>query len=421
MSEYNAKLYLLSMLAKKCIVCGKSTFLKRVIELGFHPPADTFVKKDQLLNAQNFYPLNCLLCTYCGHFQNEYFVSGEERYIESNYSYTSSNSPSAMSHWDEFADTVSKHINLEKGDHVIEFGSNDGYLTLQFQKKGAKGTGIDPSPIMSEVARKSGVNAIAGFLGKGTVVKAVKKYGKAKLICGNNVLNHIENLNDAMKAIKSGLKDEGFLVVEVPSLKDTVGKYLFDMIFHEHISTFSVKSIDYLLKKNGLYIAKVKNIPYHGGSLRVYASADKSKYNNAEVKKQIADEERIELFSPQTYKKFMAKITKDKNDLLATLYSLKKQGKRIAAVGGGARSNTLLNFYRLDSTVLEFLTDASKHKIGKFTPGSNIEIKDDNALLTENIDVALITAWNIGRFLTNKIRKVNPKIQFIVPGEKELM
>lgn len=409
------------MLAKKCIVCDKSLNLKRVIELGFHPPADTFVKKDQLLNPQKFYPLNCLLCTNCGHFQNEYFVSGEERYIESNYSYTSSNSPSAMSHWDEFADTVSKFIKLSPSDHVIEFGSNDGYLTLQFQKKKALGTGIDPSPIMTAVAKKSGVNAIQGFVDRNTISIAVKKNGQAKLICGNNVLNHIENLNDAMKAIKSGMRDDGYLVVEVPSLKDTVEKYLFDMIFHEHISTFSVKSIDYLLKKHGLYITKVENIPYHGGSLRVYASAKKSDYDKTEVEKQIASEEKIKLFNPQTYKEFMAKIIKDKNTLLAILYSLKKQGKRIAAVGGGARSNTLLNFYRLDNTVIEFLTDASKHKIGKYTPGSNILIKDDSALYSENIDVALITAWNIGKYLTEKIRKVNNKIQFIVPGEKELM
>ncbi len=409
------------MLAKKCIVCGKSSSLKRVIEMGFHPAADTYIKKGQLLNPQKTYPLNCLLCSNCGHFQNEYFISGEERYIESNYSYTSSNSPSARAHWDEFADTVSKYIKLAPSDHAIEFGSNDGYLTLQFQKKGARATGIDPSPIMTAVANKSGVNAIQGFIGKDTIAKALKKNGQARLICGNNVLNHIENLGDAMKAIKLGLKDGGYLVVEVPSLKDTIEKYLFDMIFHEHISTFSIKSIDFLFRKNGLFITQIEDIPYHGGSMRVYASTKKLAYNSQIVKKHIADEQKSNLFKTDTYKKFMTKIVKDKNELLATLYSLKKSGKKIAAVGAGARSNTLLNFYRLDNTVIEFLTDASRHKIGKFTPGSNIEIKDDNSLYSGDIDVALITAWNIGKYLTEKIRKVNDKIQFIVPGEKELM
>ena len=409
------------MLAKKCIVCNKTSSLKRVIELGFHPPADTFLKKEQLLSPQKNYPLNCLLCTNCGHFQNEYFVSGEERYIENNYSYTSWNSESARNHWGEFCDTVSRYLKLVSSDHVIEFGSNDGFLLKEFQKKGAKVTGIDPSPIMVAEAKKIGVNTIQGFINSNTINKAVKNNGKAKVIMGNNVLNHIENLKDAMAAIKSGLKDTSYFVVEVPSLKDTIEKYLFDMIFHEHISTFSLKSIDYLLRKYGLYITKVEDIGYHGGSMRVYASTKRLDYNQEIVKKHIENEEKVNLFDLETYRKFMAKIVKDKNDILARIYSLKKKGKKIAAVGAGARSNTLLNFYKLDNTVIEFVTDASKHKIDKFTPGSNIQIKSDNSLYSEKIDVALITAWNIGKYLTQKIRKINDKIIFIVPGKKELM
>lgn len=404
----------------KCIVCGKTSSVRRVIEMGFHPLADTFLKKEQLLSSQKIYPLNCLLCKDCGHLQNEIFVSGKERYIESNYSYTSSNSPSAMAHWDEFCETVSNFINLKQDDTVIEFGSNDGYLIKQFQKRGAKVTGIDPSPVVTKIANKNGLYTICGFLSRKAIDTATKKNGKAKLICGNNVLNHIENLNEAISAIKSGLKDDGYLVVEVPSLRETLQKYLFDMIFHEHVSTFSIKSIDFLFRKHGLYITTVENIPYHGGSHRIYASADPKKYNE-DVKKYIEREEKDKLFDESTYGKFMAKIIKDKNEVLAKVYSLKKNGKKIAAVGAGARSNTLLNFYRLDATVIDFVTDASKHKIGKFTPGSNIEIKDDNALSNGNIDVALITAWNIGKYLIQKIKKINDTIEFIVPGEKELL
>src|SRR3989344_708240 len=191
----------------KCIVCGNKN-TRRVIEMGFHPLADTFLARDQLLNPQRLYPLNCLLCQKCGHFQNEIFVPGEERYIESNYSYTSSNSESAMKHWNEFCDTVSEFINLKRNDAVIEFGSNDGYLIKQFQKKGARVIGIDPSPIMVAVANKSGVPTINDFINRSAINKAVKKNGKAKIIMGNNVLNHIEKINEAISAIKSGLKKD---------------------------------------------------------------------------------------------------------------------------------------------------------------------------------------------------------------------
>lgn len=405
---------------KKCIVCDSSN-LKRIIELGFHPLADTFLKKEQLLLPLNTYPLNCLLCKKCGHVRNEYFTSGEERYVESNYSYTSFNSEAAKKHWLEFFDSVSKYTHLESTDHVIEFGSNDGHLLSHFKKKGIKVTGIDPSPIMVYEARKIGVDSIEGFVGKDTIATAVRKKGKAKIIIGNNVVNHIENLKEAISGVKSGLKKEGYFIFEVPSLKDTVEKYLFDMIFHEHVSIFSVRSADTMLKRYGLYIMYVENVNYHGGSLRIIATPNRSSYNAALVRKSIKAEENAKIFNPKTYVAFMAKIIKDKNDVLAKVYALKKKGKKIAAIGAGARSNTLLNFYRLDNTVIEFVTDASKHKIGKYTPGSLIPIKNDVSLQTENIDVALITAWNIGKYLTEKIKKINGKIEFIVPGEKELL
>ncbi|HUD09787.1 MAG TPA: class I SAM-dependent methyltransferase [Patescibacteria group bacterium] len=408
------------MLAKKCIVCDNSN-LKRVIKLGFHPLADTFLKKEQLLLPLNTYPLNCLLCKNCGHLQNEYFTPGDERYVESNYSYTSFNSDAAKKHWLEFFDSVSKYTHVESTDHVIEFGSNDGHLLSHFKKKGIRVTGIDPSPIMIREARKIGVDSIEGFVGKDTIAAAVKKKGMAKIIMGNNVVNHIENLKEAMLGIKSGLKNDGYFIFEVPSLKDTVEKYLFDMIFHEHISTFSVRSADTMLKRYGLYIVHVENVNYHGGSLRIISTPNVSAYNAALVRKSIKAEENAKIFNPKTYAAFMAKIIKDKNDVLAKVYALKKKGKKIAAIGAGARSNTLLNFYRLDSTVIEFVTDASKYKIGKYTPGSLIPIKNDTSLQAENIDVALITAWNIGKYLTEKIRKINDTIEFIVPGEKELL
>ena len=100
---------------------------------------------------------------------------------------------------------------------------------------------------------------------------------------------------------------------------------------------------------------------------------------------------------------------------------MKEKGIRIAAVGAAARSNTLLNYYKLDSSIIDFITDDSKHKIGKYTPGSCIPILDDNALMEKNVDVAIILSWNIGQFLLEKIRNINPEMEIITIGNKELL
>jgi len=403
-----------------CIICGNKK-LERVISLGFHPLADTFLKKEQLLLQHKSYPLNCLLCRKCGHVQNEYFVSAEERYVENEYSYTSSNSPVAMQHWKEYCENASRFVNLGKSQHVIEFGSNDGYLLKRFLTKGVSVTGIEPSPLLAAISKKQGVYTIQGFLDKSTLSSAVKKNGKAKLIAGNNVFNHLSETQEAVMLIRNALHDDGYFVFEVPYLKDLVLQHAFDTIYHEHISYFSVKSADYLLKKHGLYIARIEHNDYQGGSLRVYSCKDKSKYNKNAVAQYVKQEEEAKLFSMETYSRFMAKITEDKWDVLSQLLSLKKEGKRIAAIGAATKGNTLLNFYRLDSGIIDFVTDVSPYKIGKYMPGSFIPIVHDNLLSSGSIDAALILPWNIGKMLVQKIKKIHPNLKFIVPGEKGLI
>lgn len=402
-----------------CIICKNKT-LYRAIKLGHHPIADTFLKKEQVLLPQRLYPLNCLLCRKCGHLQNDFIVPPEERYIENEYSYTASNSKISRAHWQEYCDTVSRNISVAPGDHVIEFGSNDGLLLNYFQKKGALATGIDPSANMAALAKKRGVYTIRAFLGKASLQAAVRRHGKAKLICGNNVLNHIANLNEVMPPARKALRKDGYFIFESPYHRDMVEKHLFDMIYHEHVSYFSLRSVDFLFRKNKLYITNIERNNYHGGCIRVYASPDASQYNKKLVHDYISREHASGLFSPDTYKKFMAKIEKDKFETLNLIYALKKHSKKVAAIGAATKGNTLLNYYKLDNNTIEFVTDTSPHKIGKYTPGSLIPIYHDDKLAAEKIDIGLIISWNIGKYLVKKIKKLNKKIRLIVPGEKNL-
>ncbi len=404
----------------KCIICGTED-VKRVIELGYHPPADTFLKKEELKNGQRFYLLNCVLCMCCGHLQTEYIVPKEERYNEVEYSYTSSNSQIAREHWEEYCETTLQYAQIKKGEHIIEFGSNDGYLLAQFMKRGCAVTGMDPSLSMVGLSQSKGIMTIHGFLNEKNIAAATRKNGTARMIIGNNVFNHIETPNEALQVIKSALGTGGFFTLEVPYHKDLIEKFLFDTIYHEHISYFSVKSLDFLCKKNQMYIAKIEHNNYHGGSLRVYISNEQRKYNAAEVATYIAQENHSGIFDTETYQRFMEKITKDKMNVLSVIYSEKKKGKKIVAIGAAAKGNTLLNFYKLDASVLEFVTENSPYKIGKYTPGSCIPIVEDGWLLKKEVDIALILPWNIGNFLIEKIKKMNSKLQFIVPGEKEIL
>jgi len=403
----------------KCIVCNKKT-LKEVISLGLHPPADSFLMDCGLGESQKSYQLNCELCTSCGHLQNQVVVPNNERYEDIDYSYTSSNSNISMSHWDEYYETVSSKVGLKDQDSVVEFGSNDGYLTELFNNK-YNAIGIEPSPYLTNLSSEKGLKVINGYLGIDTLNEAVHENGKCKLIYGNNVFNHISELNESTEAIRASLRKDGYFVFESPYCLDVIEKYYFDTIYHEHLSYFSIKSVDYLFRRNNLYIVDIERNSYHGGSVRVYSSPDKSRYNTDLVNKYIKNETELGLFDIVNYENFMKKIEKDKHSTVQSILKMKERGLSIAAVGAAARSNTLLNYYKLDSSVIDFITDSSEHKIGKYTPGSCIPILDDVALRERNPDVAIILSWNIGKFLIEKIQGINPNMEVITIGGKELL
>jgi len=83
-----------------------------------------------------------------------------------------------------------------------------------------------------------------------------------------------------------------------------------------------------------------------------------------------------------------------KKKLRGLLLEIKKSGKSIVAVSAPAKGMTLLNYCEIDSSILDFLTEKSSLKIGKFSPGAHIPIFPDEKLEEEKIDYALLLAWN---------------------------
>jgi len=405
------------MIITNCIVCDNKDLYK-IIDLGLHPPSDSFLWDCGDQEAIKLYKLQCFVCPTCGHIQNRVLVSQNERYEEVDYSYTSANSKISKDHWDEYFKSINSYLNLSPSDVVIEFGSNDGYLLEQFNKRYLS-IGIEPSPYLFQISSKKGLKIFNSYINQKTLNTIKSKYGNAKLIYGNNVFNHIHDLNAVTSAIRSVLDEDGYFVFESPYAFDVIKNMYFDTIYHEHISYFSVKSVDYLLRANKLYITEIIKNDYHGGCIRVFSSTDSSKYNKDLVNQFISNEEKFGLFNPKKYIKFMRTINVSKYKFMMSLFKMKSEGLKIAAVGAAARSNTLLNFYKIDNSLIDFITDNSEHKIGKKTPCSCIPILGDDALHDRNPDVAIILSWNIGKFLKAKIKEVNPKIK--IQSISELM
>ena len=403
------------MQRKNCLVCD-SHELVEIINLGSHPFADTFVPESKASEADAVYPLVCDLCKQCGHVQTRYETDPALRYSGVDYSYTSSNSTFATTHWNEYAHELTTSLKLQPGALVIDVGSNDGYLPEQFAKQGLRVLGVDPSDYMAELAKKRGVDTRVGLFGREVAEQILATHGQADLVTANNVFNHANNPLEFVKAVAALLKPTGSFVFEQPYWLTSIESGKFDQIYHEHVSYFSVRSLKTLLGRAGLAIKEARVVDYHGGSLRIIAQKkEKIVQEPDHVRAMIATEEAIGLFTSELYANFMHKNRVQRNRFMQRLYKLKEEGHSIIAVGAPAKGNTFLNFYGLNNTLIDYVTDSSPHKQGKYTPATRIPIVSDDIFSKYGKVYALVLSWNIADQLKKALAPLNQNIEFISP------
>ena len=91
--------------------------------------------------------------------------------------------------------------------------------------------------------------------------------------------------------------------------------------------------------------------------------------------------------------------------------------KLVFGFGASGRGTILVNFCKIDKSLVKYIIDESPLRSGKYMPGVKIPIKNLNFLLQQNkkIDYMLIIAWNYSNSIIKKIKKINKKIKFVLP------
>jgi SAM-dependent methyltransferase len=323
------------------------------------------------------------------------------------YSYTSSNSEYARSHWNTFAEET---LTSSAADtKVLEIGSNDGFLLGCFLARGCRVLGFDSSESMCKIANDNGIPTINSIFGLEEARRLMKSESSFDLIIANNVLNHANNPLDFLHGVEKLLANDGRFVFEVPYWLSSVQTGNFDQIYHEHISYFTISSLSKIIQLTNLTISDIQLNEYHGGSLRVTLVRG-GKNHEHKWSDLMEAELNASLENLETYRVFMTEVRKKRSKLLSRIHQivLTEPNALIILAGAAAKANTFINYYKLDSTLIHCITDNSPHKIGKYTPLSRIPIVEDQSLTgLENIYV-LTTAWNIVDIIKDRIAKSNP-------------
>src|SRR5262249_43813259 len=203
-----------------------------LIDLGMSPLCESFLSASQLNQMEPFYPLHAYVCTHCFLVQVEEYVAPDQIFTE--YAYFSSYSDSWLRHVSGYVDMITARLGLGAAHHVVELGSNDGYLLQYFVKKGIAVLGVEPAKNVAAAAIARGVPTITRLFGRRTAQELVAEGHAADLIVGNNVLAQVPDLNDFVGGIALLLKPRGVVTIEFPHLERLIDENQFDTIYHEH-------------------------------------------------------------------------------------------------------------------------------------------------------------------------------------------
>ena len=397
-----------------CRTCGGSD-LEQFLDLGFTPPADRFVRAEQLLEPEVHYPLAVLMCARCGLAQLNYVVAPQLLY-QQDYPYEASITRTGRIHWGEFAKTTRERFDLGSADLVIDIGSNVGVLLDAFKSQGVRTLGIEPAGNIAEIARKNGIETLNDFFSIDVARNVVNDKGQASVITGTNVFAHVDDLMAFMQAVDIVLAPNGVLIIEAPYFTDLLEKLEYDTIYHEHLSYLSVKPLLAFFRRVGMEVFRIEQRDIHGGSFRIHVARAGRMQVSPEVNELLQNEETKAVHSVETLGQFAKKVEKNRDDLNWLLYSLKRDGKRIAAASAPAKGMTLLNYCRLGTETIDFVTEKSTLKIGKYTPGTHIPVVSDDELIERRPDYALLLAWNFADEIINNLAAYRAKGgKFIIP------
>ncbi len=384
----------------KCKITGKK--INPFMSFGKMPIANGFLKKKDFKN-EYFYELKVGFSEKFSLFQLDDYPSVNKMFHK-NYPFYTSSSKFMIKHFKKYALWSKKF--LKSGSKIIELGSNDGTFLNNFYSSKLDAVGFEPSKNVSDFAKKRGINSINKFFNT-TNIKLLKNFaGNTDLICGANVVCHVPNLRDLFTSVDKLLTKDGVFVFEEPYLGSVFEKNSYDQIYDEHIYLFSASAITKLANEFDLKIIDLIPQSTHGGSMR-YVLCRKSsvRKKTKNVNKIISYEKKINLDNSQFCKIFKKNCEISKKELKEKLIELKNSNKKICGYAATSKSTTILNYCNIGPDLIDYITDTTAEKIGKFTPGSHIPIVDHKLFKERNPDIAVLFAWNHVKEILKKEKK----------------
>jgi len=355
------------------------------LNLGVQPIANNYLKNshadEYLYELRIQYDTDTHLVSLADDVPKDLLFHGE-------YAYESSKSYPMIQHFKESADAA-RHF-IHDNEKVLEIGSNDGIFITNFSRE--QSVAVEPCSNFAKVTNDKGYKTYSEFWNTELARKIKQNDGPMSVIFSANCLSHIPDIHETFAAISIMLADDGVLIMEDPSLLQVISNCSYDQFYDEHFYVFSATALDNILAEHGLGISKIEHLPVHGGSVRYYIT------KNIDRTQSILEFKNMEKFfkldSLDTYKLFAESVSLSKQLLKDLLIKIRAENNKIISYGATGKSNVVFNYCKIGTELIDYITDTTKFKQDKYSPGMHIPIISPEEGFNDSVDYAFLGAWN---------------------------
>jgi NDP-4-keto-2,6-dideoxyhexose 3-C-methyltransferase len=399
----------------KCRICSGDNLVS-VMTIGEQSLTGVFPQSvDEKITCGPVELVQCFAPNGCGLVQLLQSYDLSEMY-GMNYGYRSGLNASMVKHLQSKVHKVLESGVLDKGDLVIDIGSNDATTLRAYPQGQYQLVGIDPTGVKFAAYYPKDIKLIPEFFSAKTVTKVLGQI-KAKVITSFSMFYDLEDPIAFAQEIEATLEDEGVWIFEQSYLPAMLRTNSFDTICHEHLEFYALKQINWIAEKANLKVLDVEFNEVNGGSFSIIAAKinSKQKRNIDWLNKIISDEDALGLNTNEAFDGFRERVENVRIDLLNFLNQAKKDGKRVGALGASTKGNVLLQYCNIDSRLISAIGEVNSDKFGSFTPGTLIPLVPEDELLATNPDYLIVLPWHFRSFFESLPKMKGRTLVFPLP------
>lgn len=386
---------------EKCRICGNKQ-LERVLDLGEQMLTGVFprVQGESVTTG----PLHLVKCLggddVCGLLQMGHSYDLGEMYGE-NYGYRSGLNASMVAHLNNKVARILGLTKLEKGDLVVDIGSNDSTTLQAYPADGPVLVGVDPTGTKFHSYYPAHIQLIPDFFSAELVQERFPSQ-KAKVVTSFSMFYDLEDPMGFMRQVYDVLADDGLWVFEqsyMPTMLDTNS---YDTVCHEHLEFYTLRQIKWMADRVGFRIIDVEFNDINGGSFSVTVKKARGDLSVVPAVQDILNDERVRgLDTLQPYEEFAERVVRTRQDLLDFIAGVRAEGKTVAVLGASTKGNVLLQYCGLTTEHVDCVGEVNAEKFGCYTPGTWLPIVPEQDLLAKKPDYMIVLPWHFRRFFTS--------------------